>query len=210
MNRERAPGFRGTRALLIHRADEDGERIVRQLERLGCVVATVVPGETGAMNPHAHDVVLFDADLAHDGMFPWHEPPMPLIALLGSETPGRLELVLRAGVHAYLVKPVRSAGVYSAMVIAAHHFRAAGTLRARIAELEQKVRVRPIVFDALVRIMTATACDHLRAYELLRAAAMDQRVSVEELSLAISSGCETTLAKIRIAAQSRPRRARGD
>ena len=61
----------------------------------------------------AADFVFFDADLGFDEQFPWKPgaAPMPLVALIGSEAPGRIEWALSHNADAQLLKPVGNAGV---------------------------------------------------------------------------------------------------
>jgi peptide/nickel transport system permease protein len=60
---------------------------------------------------------------------------MPMIALIGSEAPGRIEWSLKAGAHAQLLKPVGDSGAYSALLIARDTFDAQKALSAEIADL---------------------------------------------------------------------------
>ena len=87
----RIPNFRGMRALVLHRADGNCVALSDQLRRLAIDVRALWPPDERA--GFQVDVVFFDVDLGFDGMFPWRggEAPMPLVAIVGSETPGRLE-----------------------------------------------------------------------------------------------------------------------
>ena len=85
------------------------------------------------------DFVFFDVDLGFDEQFPWKpgEAPMPLVALIGSEAPGRIEWALFSHkADAQLLKPVGNAGVYSALLIARQSFEERKRLAAEIAALE--------------------------------------------------------------------------
>ena len=130
----------------------------------------------------AADFVFFDVDLGFDEQFPWRpgEAPMPLIALIGSEAPGRIEWALSQKADAQLLKPVGNAGVYSALLIARQTFRGApapgrrdrGAARSRVAERQTIVRA--------VAALSAQGIDDGRAYAQLRSLAMSWQVSVEE------------------------------
>jgi hypothetical protein len=61
---------------------------------------------------------------------------MPLIALIGSEAPGRIEWALSHNADAQLLKPVGNAGVYSALLIARQAFEARRRLADEIASLD--------------------------------------------------------------------------
>ncbi|ODN70361.1 ANTAR domain-containing response regulator [Methylobrevis pamukkalensis] len=111
-------------AVVLHRPHPAADALVRQLERLRITTRLVWPELTAA--EASADVVFFDADMGYDGQFPWPagHAPMPLVALIGSEAPGRVEWALAQGSDAHLLKPIGSAGVYSAILIAAHGFAA--------------------------------------------------------------------------------------
>ena len=95
--------------------------------------------------------MFFDADLGFDEQFPWKpgEAPMPLVALIGSEAPGRIEWALSHNADAQLLKPVGNAGVYSALLIARQSFEARKRLAGEIASLRQRVAERQTIVRAV-------------------------------------------------------------
>ena len=109
------PNFRGQRALLLHRSDANRRTLMQQLENLGLIVETLWPAD--GVSARGFDVLFFDADLGYDGLFAWppNYPPIPLVALMGSEAPGRIEWTLAQNPSAYLIKPLGSTGVFSAL-----------------------------------------------------------------------------------------------
>ena len=199
MNRFQIPNFRGQHALLIHRDDEDCARLSRQLERLGITVRICEPNETELPDVENSDLIFFDADQAYEDLFPWKDrlPPVPTIAIFSTETPGRLELALHFGIGAYLVKPLRNNGIYSAVVIATHSHRLSKENRQQLNDLQERAKLRPIVFDSLVRIMEVFKCDNNEAFKLLRQASMAKRVTIEEMSLQISTNEHSAFERIK-------------
>ncbi|MBU2357395.1 MAG: ANTAR domain-containing protein, partial [Alphaproteobacteria bacterium] len=127
------------------------------------------------------DVLFFDADMGFDAQFPWPagEAPLPLIALIGSEAPGRIEWALSAGAQAQILKPVGDSGVYSALLTARHGFAARLALTAAVADLRNRLDARQTVVRAIVRL-TRTAGSEDAAYDTLRRMAMEWRVTLEE------------------------------
>jgi AmiR/NasT family two-component response regulator len=128
----------------------------------------------------AADFVFFDADLGFDEQFPWKpgEAPMPLVALIGSEAPGRIEWALSHKADAQLLKPVGNAGVYSALLIARQSFEARKHLAGEIASLRQRVAERQTIVRAVTALSKGT--DDGRAYAQLRSLAMSWQISVED------------------------------
>jgi AmiR/NasT family two-component response regulator len=174
------PNFRGWTAVILHRPHAAAEAITRQLERTGATARTVWP-ELDASSSKA-DVVFFDADLGYDGQFPWPagQAPMPLIALLGSEAPGRVEWAISQGADAHILKPIGSAGVYSALVIARHAFAARRRLLAEIDDMRDRLRRRPTVARAVIAIMQGEKMNEAAAFRRLRQIAMETRRTIED------------------------------
>lgn len=183
------PNFRGARAVVLHRPSPQVEAVSRQLARIGLSVSTLWPDLEPADVASA-DVLFFDGDMCHDDQFPWPagDPPVPLIALAASEAPGRLEWMLSQGICAHLLKPVGAGGVFSALVLANHAFAQRRALADEAAGLRDRLRRRPQVTRAIMRLMADEGLDEDAAYRALRAAAMQQRRSIEDY-------CEALLAR---------------
>ena len=120
------------------------------------------------------EFVFFDADMACDDQMPWTigEAPMPLIAMIGTEAPGRVEWALRQRADAHIVKPVGNAGIYSALLIARQKFDERQSLYREIRALRAQVSERRIVVQAVVRL-TERGQTEAEAFALLRRLAMD-------------------------------------
>lgn len=183
----RLPNFRGQRCLVLHRHDSNTDTLVRQLESLGLIVDLRWPVEGATAG--GYDVIFFDADLGYDGLFAWtpEPPPIPLIAMLGSEAPGRIEWMLAQGPAAYLIKPIGSTGVFSALAIAFHSFETEQDLKGAVTDLTERVKARPVVFKAMVTVMDQFGIDDEEAYRLLRRESMNRRITVEALSELIAN-----------------------
>ncbi|MER9847804.1 transcriptional antiterminator [Mesorhizobium sp. M0106] len=174
----RIPNLGGARAFVLHRPHPTVQAITRQLSAIGLEAIGFWP-ELSA-EALAADFVFFDVDLGFDEQFPWKpgEAPMPLIALIGSEAPGRVEWALSHKADAQLLKPVGNAGVYSALLIARQSFEARKLLASEIASLRQRVAERQTIVRA-VEVLSKGAEDG-RAYAQLRSLAMSWQISVEE------------------------------
>ncbi len=175
----RIPNLGGAKAVVLHRPHPTVNALARQLAAIGL--------EVGDCWPHlpaealAADFVFFDVDLGFDEQFPWKpgEAPMPLVALIGSEALGRIEWALSHKADAQLLKPVGTAGVYSALLIARQAFEARRRLADEIAALEARVAERQTIVRA-VAALCAKGVDDERAYAQLRSLAMNWQVSVEQ------------------------------
>lgn len=196
MMRTALPNFRGQRALVLHWEDNNRHTLARLLESLGLKVEVRWPAD--GVSADGYDVIFFDADQGYDGLFDWSpgEPPIPLIAMMGSEAPGRIEWTLSRAPSAYLVKPIGSTGVFSALAIAYHTFETRKELKDEITELAHRAQARPIVFKAILSVMAHFGIGDDDAYRLLRAESMNQRVSIEDLSELIASNGEIELNRL--------------
>ena len=182
MRKSSLPNFRGCQALVLHRSDGNSETLIRQLKSLGLTVRRKWPADD--VSADEFDVVFFDADLGYDGLFAWRgsQAPIPLIAVVGSEAPGRIEWTLAQGPSAYLVKPIGSTGVFRALAIAFHTFETQRRLQGSLADLARRIEARPVLFKAILVVMESFGVGDAEAYQLLRTSSMKHRVSIEELS----------------------------
>lgn len=174
----------GAQAIILHRPHPTVQALTRQLTAIGLTVTQVWPD----LGPEAlaADFVFFDADMGHDDQFPWPRgaSPMPMIALIGSEAPGRIEWALQAGAHAQVLKPVGDNGAYSALLIARDAFDAQRAMSDEIAGLRRRLDERQTVVRA-VTLLAARGKTEAEAYAQLRQMAMAWRVSFEEAAARI-------------------------
>lgn len=175
----RIPNLGGAKAVVLHRPHATVAALARQLAAIGLEVRDCWPHLPA--DALAADFVFFDVDLGFDEQFPWKpgEAPMPLVALIGSEAPGRIEWALSHKADAQLLKPVGTAGVYSALLIARQAFEARRRLADEIAALQARVAERQTIVRA-VAALSAQGIDDERAYAQLRSLAMSWQVSVEQ------------------------------
>lgn len=184
----RIPNFRGQRVLILHRFDRNCEVLAEQLERLSTYVSVRWPAEN--ISADDADVIFFDSDVAFDGLFSW-EPgaaPVPLIAVLGSEAPGRLEWTLLQEPSAYLLKPIGSLGIFSALSIAFHNFALRRRRDAELHQLEKRLLMRAVVVRATLKIMRRYSIDEDAALAILRGESMRRKSSIETICELVVDG----------------------
>lgn len=179
--------FSGLHALVVHRADHHRDALSTQLDRFGLYVECMAPAASLRGRVESADVVFFDADTGHDNLFPWRRdiPPMPLVAILASEAPGRLEWALGQSATGFMIKPIGASGAYQALLVATHLHRQFGEMKHSIASLSERLRARPLVARAIIELMRCHGLDEARSYDRLRLGAMASRQSIEELAASI-------------------------
>ena len=186
MTRLHIPDLGGARALVLHRPHATVQALARQLSAIGLSHEAHWPDlPASALGA---DFVFFDMDRGHDEQFPWApgQAPMPMVALIGSEAPGRVEWALRMGSDAQLLKPVGDSGVYSALLIARAAFEARRTLAGEIDGLRARLAERQTVVRAVT--LLAQGGDDEEAYAELRRLAMGWRVTIEEAAARVTAG----------------------
>jgi len=178
------PSFEGLRALILHRKHANTEALERQFARIGVSAVTVWPELAAEQSFQDFDVLMFDADMGYDEQFPWSagEAPIPTIALIGSEAPGRITWAVSHGADAQLLKPIGSSGVYSALVIATHAFKRRKSLSSEVATLSERLANRENLAEATAILMVQERLPADAAYALLRRRAMDERRTIDEVA----------------------------
>jgi AmiR/NasT family two-component response regulator len=184
------PNFNGWRATILHREDSNTERLMRQLRLLGLDPILQWAPLAAAAVP---DLVIVDADQGWDDLLPWGRETAaacPVVAMLGSEAPGRIAWAIDQGAGAIIAKPVAASAVYPALVmaVAIHQERKGNADRLRF--LEERVRLRPLVHAAVKKLMGAHRVDEERAYAILRDCAMRRRLPMEQIAAFIVGGAE--------------------
>ncbi len=186
MTRPSPFSVRGRRALMVMRDEREICMVRRQLNRLGMTVAEHDPAETPAADEPV-DVIVLDADsipIKSDLAAAWNFS-VPIIALIGTETPSRLKWLLDLQPASFLIKPLRSAGLYTALVVAFDSAQRRIEEAAHIQKLEDRIRSRRVVFAAVLQVMRGHALSEEDAFALIRQTAMRHRTTIERLSAEI-------------------------
>jgi AmiR/NasT family two-component response regulator len=184
----RIPNFRGQHALVLHPSDRNGKAIVEQLERLGVIVRVQWPAE--AITAEGMDVLFLDSDLGFDELFSWKagDATVPIIAILGSEAPGRIEWTLSHEPSACLLKPIGSTGIFSALSIAFHNFALKRTRVEALRRLEERAQFHGLILRAAAILMKRHDIDDTEALHLMRMESMRRRLSLAAVSSLIVGG----------------------
>lgn len=187
--------FRNQKAAIICPEDKDRHVLQEQLGRLGLAVQSASAWGP-ALSDWQPDVVFFDVDTGSGDLteLMGAAAKRPLIGIVGAESPGRLDWMLQQRPSAYLLRPIRSSGVYTALVMGFHNASDRRGLEARIMRLERRAQARRVVFAATTRLMTTHGLTEPDAYRLLREAAMRQRTTIEDVSARIEAAAAGAVA----------------
>ena len=168
----KTPNFTNWRVVILHRPDSTTDRLIRQLQLFGCSVDT---RWEPLSSDHVPDLVIVDADQGWVGLLPWSTPDAascPVVAILGSEAPSRIEWAYAQGAGAILAKPLNASAIYPAIVLAVAVHEERQKVREQIARLEERARLRPLVLTAVKTLSVQRKITEEQAYALLRTSAM--------------------------------------
>ncbi|GEP59075.1 ANTAR domain-containing response regulator [Reyranella soli] len=187
MNRRHSRSFRGLHALIEHPPGRDRTVLQTQLELLGLKVTV---HDSAAPSHDSIDILFFDADgeQAFESEEAHRDLGLPAVALIGSETPSRLQAMLARQPSAYLMKPIRSTGIYASLAIATHQYATLQAMRRKLASAEERLRSRRLLLAAMLQIMNQAQVGEAEAFRMLRRAAMSRRQTVEAVSAQILAG----------------------
>jgi len=186
----RTPNFTGWRVVILAEDDSNTEKLRRHLTLLGISASLQWLPLSGDDLP---DLVIVDADRGWDELLPWarRKPARPVAALLGSEAPGRIAWAIDCGAASFIPKPVAVSTIYPALVLAVTAYEQRLEEEARIARLEERLKLRPVVFAAVNKLKTERQIDDEQAYVMLRTCAMRRRIPIEQLAALLVGGLET-------------------
>lgn len=183
--------LRSLRVAVFHPRDNDGEQLIRQLQRIGCQVQAFWPLPVELSEPF--DVAFLAVNpetIVLD--LPWikSEDAPIRVAVVNYENPTIVDGMLRLGASAVIATPIRSFGVLSTLILAR---QLAGDLRLerkRVAKLESKLQSIRKITDAKSVLMNSRKISEEDAYAVIRDQAMVKRVTIEEIATAIVNANE--------------------
>jgi len=188
--------LRSIRVALVYPAGEDRDVLAAQLYRIGCDVQLYWPFPDTV--PQA-DVVFFALTQGQYSSALWSasEVNATLIALSEYETPTTLKQLLKSQAHGVLMRPFRSAGILSTLVLARSAKQYQDRQQHKIAKLEDTIRSRRLIERATRLLMEREQLDEPTAYARLRSRATKLRISVAEVAAMLVEASDT-LAKLEL------------
>lgn len=177
--------LRGLRVAVIHAPDQDRDALMSQLRRIGCQVQAVWPAPSEP--PPGVDLAFLNLDHRFQPMKSWTvaEEAPAIIAILEYENPVMLKALIDMSLHGVLVKPLRPAGILSALVLArwlhGYHRR----LDAKVRKLEETIKAQRDISKAARILAEVKSVSESEAFEFIRLQATRRRVSMSEVASSI-------------------------
>ncbi|WP_158906925.1 ANTAR domain-containing response regulator [Burkholderia sp. L27(2015)] len=188
--------LRGIRIGVLYCESKDQTNLEQQFRRLG-IEGIFLQDFPDFRALAAFDILMFDSDhtsaVHHSSQPQW--PDLPRIAVLGTETPSRLQWVINQEPSGYIRKPVKYEGVLSACILSLRTYRQSQTLNDRVRQLEARLAARKFVFSALLILMKDLGLNEDEAYVSLRTLAMSRQLSLEQMSIELAETKRTGQSK---------------
>ena len=172
---------RNARVVVFHPDDDDGQTLANHLRRMGFQVERCWP-PTDTL-PECVDLVfraLLPEERAPKGEWSGPDAP-PLICVVAYENPTFIDQAIKLGADGIVTTPIRASGLLSTVVMALHHAKRSRQHAQRIAKLEQKLLDSRHLQEAKGILMTMHSVSENEAYDMLRAQAMEKRVSIDDI-----------------------------
>ena len=178
--------FRGLRAVVLQGDVTGRETLLQTLKKLGLEAEAMAPEAASAAAIATADVIFFDADEGLDPIFGDSAlPDVPIIAIIGSEAPSRLTRVVKVRATSHILKPVRSSGIFTALLLGINEHAERKRLSEETAAIRGRLAGRRIVLKAVIALMRRWGIDEDAAYKKLRSDAMHERIPVEEAAACV-------------------------
>lgn len=177
---QRRPGARSSElnvAVIVER-DDNGEFLIRELQRLRAVVRHIWPAP--AQLPLQHDVIfcVLSEDLPQ--RIPWvpGEPSSALVVVDDGKQPLDLKLIHNCAGHGVLHFPATSRAIQTVLMLSRESFQYERRLRGRIDKLDDSLRTTRLVERAKSLLVRTKNLTDEEAYSFLRTRAMEKRVTI--------------------------------
>jgi AmiR/NasT family two-component response regulator len=181
--------FRGCTALLVMAEDRNTQSLKVTLGKLGITPNHFDPQASAAdlkSSMATADVAFIDTDMLDAQFAPVIAGlVLPVVAVIGIESPSRLQRAFDIEPSAVLMKPIRSNGVYTALYFAFNERQRRQQLLGKLSTIQERQGARRIVVKAILHLMQSFGFNDEEAYRHLRKESMSKRIPVEELSAQI-------------------------
>jgi AmiR/NasT family two-component response regulator len=191
--------FRGCSALLVMAEDRNTQSLKNTLGKLGITPHSFDPQGSAAeltASLTTADVAFIDTDMLDAQFAPLMAvAALPVVAVIGIESPSRLQRAFDIEPSAVLMKPVRSNGVYTALYFAFNENQRRQQLLGKLSTIQERQGARRIVVKAILHLMQSLGLNDEEAYRHLRKESMSRRMPVEEVAAHILTSLPTSIDK---------------
>lgn len=175
---------------LIAELDGEGERLLRELQRLRCTVRHIWP--VPVQLPENYDVVYCTLTEDLPRRIPWlpGEPTTALILVDRGQDTLNLKLINNCAAHGLIHYPATPRSTIGSLAMAREHFLYEQRLRGRIEKLDETLKTMRTVEKAKSILMRSKNLGEDDAYNFLRSQAMERRVTISVIAKAVVESFE--------------------
>ncbi|MDP2573462.1 ANTAR domain-containing protein [Vibrio penaeicida] len=113
---------------------------------------------------------------------------MPVVGLLAHGSPTEIERAISMGALSVVGKPIHQVGLYSAFHMALKLSQQHTALQQELDTLRTRHKLRPVVTEAVIKVMETHKLTEQKAYEVLRQYSMHRNLPVEQICLELAQG----------------------
>lgn len=181
--------FHQLRVVVVHPRDNDGEFLLRNLQRLRCQVDLLWPAPEKIAAPADIAFCLVDAQTYGLCTELTHTRQTAVGGIVDPANPNAPQLLAAIAPQVVLVKPFDATAILTNVMVAYTNSRYQKRLQSKIAKLEETLRSIRTVERAKMILMQARHIDESEAYAYLRHQAMKKRISIGSVaSVVVASG----------------------
>lgn len=177
--------FDGLIAMVVHPNNADGNTLLRELRRAGCVARGVWPPPQQPSKGLGALICLLAHGIWENFLSQSDEISSPLIGVVQDDSEDLVTLVRTCRPHAVLYKPIVPAQVIPCLFLARQLFQYQARLRRRVAKLDDTLRALRDVERAKAILMETRNLDEHSAYHFMRKQAMEKRVPIGAIASTI-------------------------
>jgi len=117
-----------------------------------------------------------------------HKNLCPVIIILAPEEHELARQAIQTGAHHVLLYPFSAPDLVAGILQAEHHYQQEVTHLVQVQRLEDELKSRQLIYQAIFKLIKENGCDEETAYTLLRRQSMTTRKSLENIALALIKG----------------------
>jgi response regulator NasT len=112
----------------------------------------------------------------------------PVIVILTVNEQHQLDTVIKSDAHQVVLYPLRAMDMLAAILTAEHRFRRENEQNARYHRLEEELKTRKLIYQAVLYLIQQHGFDEQTAYTSMRQQAMTTRKSMRAIAQAVITG----------------------
>lgn len=179
------PDFGRGRVALIDCSDRNLASLEKSLQRLGVQWLTVCGDEPLSVSDCLAAIVEIDSFDSPKTVAQLRARGVPITVLTQLETLSQIQRGVALGATAILNRPITQSSVYTTLMMAVALQERLGELQTQNATLRKKLESRPLVAQAIARLIVDLNLSEAEAFERIRTRSMTTHRSVEEICLEI-------------------------